>query len=1210
MIKRGLVFMYKKKSKIEIEKYQPIVFVNNPITNTEEDVIGFDSQVETLQCAIDNGANIIGIIADYGSGKSSMSEMLSFSEQCKGNPAPIKINMWDCLSNINENEKLSENVSTLTKSFLYQLSNGHSGRFGKYVNKILSKNYGNIVLAINNAKRFWIWFIVAGVLYTIYQISSVSGTGIMKYLPECSDVIVAGLRLGAPILVFLAIIALILGMKDAYIAFSHWNMAHRREPEINDVFDTYNIIIEKIKPKDGKKQLIFIDDLDRINKKKLIIEFLKELYRFQDSLGKNKDKFVFIISIKPESELKEDKDDIDIKDSEVYSKIFDLTLSLKPIHFDDYDSILLKLLKNNPEQKKNLEKLIEQNIQDVLPESFRWIKRGTNLTLRDLKDRLNQAISIMISLKNKNYKVKTAVNFESCAAVAYLENKYPKDYYNLIKLETELATFLQNSRQTIDKITEDKKLEEVKTTFLDTFIVDKTKVAFDDLFINDLCEMVLDSLFNDDFRMYFYTYPKGSHIKTTDERILCNYILFPNSYNNYEDLDETVKRAFAFGENSIVKQTVKSLEVFPPVLIENDILFLLAIEISFKKTIASFTKKVISSDIVEESKAKYWKRTLILSQKNYDEFVLKTIKNFIGPLSEPDSIIANRKAIIKGIGNRIIDYKDLYISPSCKTPQITKEEIEFINNVDISLQLVDINNLKEEHYKYLIPVINSKALIFTETFDYALNIWLKSEDFFKPIEIGEKLLEFLSINMFLHETLFSVICNSSVENAKIAEYLNKPFSESFSEDFLRMIDDLGFEKDISEKIVDELLTKNMFFTPLLYCVNNNCLSKFNAYISNVEEILKTCERINEIDQNVVVEVRNYLYNERNVEEYKVLYYAPYPIITEDEYFSKNLIKLIDVSQIDEDNYRDIINMIHSKEYSPEELISLIKWIFDEDTNEECLTNSSFRKQFFDSLNFKVLGIKKLNEEQRDEIYTILEKEFAIKDVDNAIDSLKCIGCLIPAVEEIIQNNDSVDEYCKLISELDEMTRATIGWCEKHYITCGLSPSLCKLLYDNGDYQNFIIAETLRQKYLNINYEIPFDNYIRVYKYVEEMFDIMSEHWDFLEKLQEESELDKLSEERLVPIFRVRQTDRFFKFIFSDKTNNEVKEQYLNEFGSFKEEKDSKAFQKLVCQEGNMELLGSWNLYHRIHNLLWASHPGHKGAFTKAWNKRWKEELSQ
>ena len=49
---------------------KPIVFVNNPIKLAEDDVIGFLDQVEMISCAIDDGeASMIGVIADYGTGK-------------------------------------------------------------------------------------------------------------------------------------------------------------------------------------------------------------------------------------------------------------------------------------------------------------------------------------------------------------------------------------------------------------------------------------------------------------------------------------------------------------------------------------------------------------------------------------------------------------------------------------------------------------------------------------------------------------------------------------------------------------------------------------------------------------------------------------------------------------------------------------------------------------------------------------------------------------------------------------------------------------------------------------------------------------------------------------------------------------------------------------------------------------------------------------
>lgn len=57
------------------EEAHPIVFVNKPISSVEDDAIGFSTQVDTIYEAIDNGSTMIGLIADYGSGKSSVKRM-------------------------------------------------------------------------------------------------------------------------------------------------------------------------------------------------------------------------------------------------------------------------------------------------------------------------------------------------------------------------------------------------------------------------------------------------------------------------------------------------------------------------------------------------------------------------------------------------------------------------------------------------------------------------------------------------------------------------------------------------------------------------------------------------------------------------------------------------------------------------------------------------------------------------------------------------------------------------------------------------------------------------------------------------------------------------------------------------------------------------------------------------------------------------------
>ena len=89
---------------------KPIVFVNNPIKLAEDDVIGFLDQVEMISCAIDDGeASMIGVIADYGTGKSSITEMLKEKYVKAGYPEPIKINMWDSLSEPNDSQNNNSN---------------------------------------------------------------------------------------------------------------------------------------------------------------------------------------------------------------------------------------------------------------------------------------------------------------------------------------------------------------------------------------------------------------------------------------------------------------------------------------------------------------------------------------------------------------------------------------------------------------------------------------------------------------------------------------------------------------------------------------------------------------------------------------------------------------------------------------------------------------------------------------------------------------------------------------------------------------------------------------------------------------------------------------------------------------------------------------------------------------------------------------------
>lgn len=1180
---------------------KPIVFVNNPIKLAEDDVIGFLDQVEMISCAIDDGeASMIGVIADYGTGKSSITEMLKEKYVKAGYPEPIKINMWDSLSepNDSQNDNSNKQVSDLTKSFLFQLANGHDGKLGSYVNKLLSKNYGIISFASNRFKMLFWCFFASAICFVLYKISGVSGTGIMQHLPDWCNVASSWFKLLSPILILASAILAIFGIKDISVAFSHWKMTNTKSPEINDIFDIYRIIADEICPSKSKKQLVFIDDLDRIGSKKVVISFLKELYRFQDSICDKKSKFVFIVSVMPESNLL--RGDQDGENSNVFSKIFDTTLYLKPIHFDDYDSILLQLIKGNDNKKQALEKLIGENIDEHLPDAFKWIKRGSNLTLRDLKERLNQAIAIMVSLVNKSYAGNSAADFQACTAVAYLESAFPDDYYRLTKNEVHFAEFIKKSMPIINESSEndDKQLiQEFNATF--------EGEAFSEKFKTELCMLIFAGIFDDDFRMYFYTYPKGSHIKTTAEREICDYILFPNQRSDYSGLSDAVNQAFETGNNTTVEQAISVSSSFPRVLLENDILFTKSAKINSEKLFYAFKRFCIEKPDSENKDIDTWKRVLLLSDPQRQYFIDSICSTLIG-INTDDSFLKFRKKLILAFANEILNFSNVFIGDNI--PIITSDEVDIIDNQLVSIQLINTNKLSAETYDYIVKLLLFSSLIEKDksTFDKALNIFRLYSNIFGE-EISDDAFKFLEINHYLDNETFGVIYKN-IDDTSLADYINAFNPAELSDEYLFCLNQKCLSNGLSDELLSIMVNKSLLATPLSHYANQGRLGYVDIFESSAEQIMNDCEVINEKYPDLIVRIRTEAYLIRGISAYLGLYRTPYPLMTENEYVNEGdaekAISLIDVSRIDDNDFEQVTT-IHLKSYNQDELTLLLLALFDNNNNKGILDNN-VKPELVNRLDFAKLGFKQLDFNQRNEIFSLISDVLSFPDNNEIIEFLKTVDCFIPDLEERITDDD--EEYSKLIKSFDEFTDVSTEWLDEHCITCDLSEKLCDKLFDSKDYINYIIASTLRIGSLKIVDTIPFENYLEVYKDSDELFNIMSSDLDFLERFQQQADFSEFDMTHITPAYHAKQHERFFSYI--DNLTPEEKKLYYMSFGKFSSLNDSKLFRKLVCREDNMELLGDYKIYDHIKEQLWEDDPHDKGQFTKVWNKRWKSELDE
>ena len=124
--------------------------------------------------------------------------------------------------------------------------------------------------------------------------------------------------------------------------------------------------------------------MDRSDNSRAVLSLLKEIYRFNNLLSKDdRKKIIFIISLKSETSLIDSTKEIgknSQKAQQIYSKIFDYTIWVRPIHFTNAKEIVKNLLEDQ---------ISEEEVLKAIPQLY-WIMQGDNLTVREIKDRLNE----------------------------------------------------------------------------------------------------------------------------------------------------------------------------------------------------------------------------------------------------------------------------------------------------------------------------------------------------------------------------------------------------------------------------------------------------------------------------------------------------------------------------------------------------------------------------------------------------------------------------------------------------------------------------------------------------------------------------------------------------------------------------------------------------------------------------------------------------
>lgn len=509
-----------KNMEIENNIHVPksLVFLNTPIHDKTDDILGFQAHVDTLQAAIDANAQMIAVTSPFGAGKSSVTELLRAQ---KDNQRVVNVSMWShlCKKSIppageqKKHEPSDTQTTELHRSFLYQIVSNLNPRNGAYISRRLSKNYGLLKLHTESPRYYFIAFLSLVFFMLGYVLPYVFHVGVPTIwgTPEIWN----------GLFVLISVTCLVYVIVRAEIVFSSNKSEGSLTIDENELVELYRkFVLDYCTRQTNIEKFIFvIEDLDRTNNHDCVITFLKELrkyYTLGNHESKKNNKIVFVVNVKPETSLfKTAKEHKAVESESLYAKLFDFVLNIQTINIDDYETVLESILQNN-----------KDTVCSIFPNSthlrlvdipgMQWIIRGKGFGVRDIKDRLNRAFSLYASLCSRFPT--SLIEFEKCAAVSYLTTVYEQEF-----IKTDDRTF----GKLVETHLQHKLSEDSCNSTLGTGNTEYAKEVY---------SLIQAKLIDSNYRMYFYNYPKNSVIYSHDELAIQNAILYGDTTDNLGDM--------------------------------------------------------------------------------------------------------------------------------------------------------------------------------------------------------------------------------------------------------------------------------------------------------------------------------------------------------------------------------------------------------------------------------------------------------------------------------------------------------------------------------------------------------------------------------------------------------------------------------------------------------------------------------------------------
>lgn len=871
---------------------EKLYFQDFPVNDFKDDYVGVEAEVEMLKESVESDSKIIGLISEYGSGKSSIIELLKKSLD-KDKYDIVNINLLDTNGINNDLEA--------HKRMLVQLAN-HKYKDKKnkkklsYITKRLNSNYKSIdITTTSNSSAFWIFLsIFFFVIKFLYKNDVLSYINFLSYskCPAIIGIIKELCNLSG--FIGFAILFIVV-IKSELIC----NYLKNGDNQTLNEFDLIEISKQLID--EEKITVIIIEDLDRLENTKYMEEFIKEINTYYKSMDNSK----FIIALTPEefyemSKGKTLKMNVDNK-----YKPFNVVIELPTIKNSDYVVILNELLLSKKTIfKKSLSIDIEQTLSD-----WYWLSFGKNMNIRRLKHRINSVIhlykTLLIRFPGKYIELKT------CIAVVYLKDEYEQEYEQLINDETNEFKL----KQYIERII-------------------KENVSLDSLsgIEYDLYKLTTNGYIDYNCEMYCFNYSKHNKIFDVYEYELINNLMYDRKLKLADSRIENIIKNNPSCIKDILEKRL-SLNMGLPLNIFDSKSLINYLYDSNEDMVKEMCKELlpIDNDHIKNtvSRLKKIKGTNFFNEENLNIYI-KDSSNKLQEDGNVESINQIRLNLLEVIDNAL-NIKELYEN---NYSIITQEEMKKIGNLSYIIKLIDYSKVNLNNISYIVEMID--YLYTEEEKEQIINIVDKFNDeiidyYFKNCKSLSKLANF--------------------EKEKLLKENKNRLNLTNLLEIERLINNLKYSIEELENKVIELLNSGMIdisqykdFINILPCVHICTLKRiekddFNFKISDliINEFEKNKEYFGYVKFKTINDNKIPSNNKKYYKQYEALYSNENHIF--DKYMNNNIafLKYISDNKIYEKYSTDRFMIMSNYAQSDE----LLNYAFDKLEDQQMLNDYLF-----------------------------------------------------------------------------------------------------------------------------------------------------------------------------------------------------------------------------------------------------------------------------